>query len=146
MIGAAGGAARLDVSSGVTWSRWSALAFAMAAGTWVADSSGLSRLWMLLALAPALEEVVFRYGVQEALLRHGVAPLKSALLTATLFGLAHVLLRVDLNASAVAAPALLLGLVYARWQRLWPCVMLHSAMNGAWLAWHLARPTGSALP
>lgn len=146
MIGTAVGAARLDVSTGVTWSRWLALTLALAAGTWVADSLGLSRIWMLLALSPALEEVVFRYGAQEALLRHGVAPVKTVLLTAALFGLAHVLLRADLSAFAVAAPALVLGLVYARWRRLWPCVMLHSAMNGAWVAWRLALPTGSAFP
>lgn len=122
---------------------WLGLCLALAAGTLAASSWGVARIWMLVAVAPLLEEVVFRCGLQEALLRRRMAPLQTTLVTALLFGLAHALLRGEAQAFAVAAPALLLGMVYARWRRLLPCVLLHAGMNAAWVMWRLSGP---ALP
>lgn len=110
----------------------SALALAAAGHGWL-------RLAMLLVLAPLLEETVFRAGVQEALLRrwHSRPHLANAV-TAVAFGLAHAAVRADPAAVAAALPALLIGAVYQRTGRLRHCVVLHAAMNAAWL-------TGAAL-
>ena len=89
---------------------------------------------LLLVLAPVLEELVFRAGLHESLLRRLCAPWVANALTALVFALAHVLVRGDPAAFAVALPALLIGIVYQRWRRLWPCVLLHAAMNAIWLA------------
>jgi membrane protease YdiL (CAAX protease family) len=89
---------------------------------------------LLLVLAPLLEEVVFRAGLHENLLRRLRSPLVANALTALAFALAHVLVRGEAAAFAVALPALLIGLVYQRWRKIWPCVLLHAAMNAVWLA------------
>lgn len=92
------------------------------------------RVWMLLVLAPLTEELVFRAGLHEALLRRLPSKLAANALSALVFALVHVLARGDVAAIAVALPALLIGTVYARWRLLWPCVLLHAAMNAIWLA------------
>lgn len=111
---------------------------ALAAGS---SDAGLQRLAVLLVFAPLAEEVVFRAGLQEALLRGGLRPLLANALTALTFGAAHVAVRGEAAALAVVGPALLIGAVYSRGRRLWPCVALHVALNGVWLAWALAGPT-----
>lgn len=125
--------------------QWVVAVGAFAALLWAAwpvtHLSDTTRLLTLVLLAPLLEEAVFRCGVQEALLQKGVAPSVAVGLTAMLFGLVHVLLRADLHAFAVSAPAVLLGLVYARWRRLLPCVLLHAGMNATWVMWRLIGPT-----
>lgn len=99
-------------------------------------SASLPVAGVLLVLAPWAEEVVFRLGLQENLLRRWPGhALAAIVVTALVFGLAHALLRQDPMALAVAAPALLLGLLYGRWRLLWPCVALHAAMNALWLFW-----------
>lgn len=90
--------------------------------------------FVLLIAAPLLEEAVFRAGVQEALLRRGRALLLANVATALLFGAAHVAVRGDPAAFAVALPALAVGWVYQRTRQLRWCVLLHAAMNAAWLA------------
>jgi membrane protease YdiL (CAAX protease family) len=107
------------------------------------SNNGLHRLVMLLMLAPLLEESIFRAGLQEALLRrwHSRPHMVNAV-TATAFGLAHAIVRADAAAFAVVLPALLIGAVYQRTGRLRQCVVLHAAMNAAWLGW---RITGAAL-
>lgn len=90
--------------------------------------------FVLLFAAPLLEEAVFRAGLHEALLRHGRGLLLANALTALLFGAAHVAVRGDAGAFAVALPALAIGLVYERTRRLRWCVLLHAAMNAVWLA------------
>ena len=89
---------------------------------------------LLLVLAPLLEELVFRAGLHESLLRRLRSPLVANALTALVFALAHVLVRGEGAAFAVVLPALLIGIVYQRWRRVWPCVLLHAAMNAIWLA------------
>lgn len=90
--------------------------------------------FVLLVAAPLLEEAVFRAGVQEALLRRGRALLLANAVTALLFGAAHVAVRGEPAAFAVVLPALAIGWLYERTRRLRWCVLLHAAMNAAWLA------------
>lgn len=111
----------------------------LAAAAWLASplaatGQDAQRIAVLLLLAPVLEETVFRAGVQEFLQRRW--PLHSWLpigVTALAFGAAHALARADSVAFAVALPALLIGAVYRRTGRLRHCILLHAAMNAAWL-------------
>jgi membrane protease YdiL (CAAX protease family) len=103
-----------------------------------AGAAPAARVLMLLLVAPVLEEVVFRAGVQDALERHLRAPGLANVLTALAFGIAHAVWRADAAALLVALPALLVGAVYARGHCLAPCVLLHAAMNAAWLGWQLS--------
>ncbi|MBL6751850.1 MAG: JDVT-CTERM system CAAX-type protease [Nevskia sp.] len=106
-----------------------------------------------LLAAALLEEIVFRGGVQEALLRladaHGALrgrarwPAAANLSTALLFALAHGIVRSWALAAAVLPAALALGWLYQRTRRLWPCIAAHAAMNALWL---LALPWLGALP
>ncbi|WP_159105885.1 JDVT-CTERM system glutamic-type intramembrane protease [Ideonella sp. B508-1] len=93
---------------------------------------------LALGAAPVLEETVFRAGLQDALLRRGASGAVSVLLTAGAFALAHALWRPGPWAWATALPALLLGGVYLRTRRLWPCIALHALFNALW--WGLLRP------
>ncbi|HLO93815.1 MAG TPA: JDVT-CTERM system glutamic-type intramembrane protease [Burkholderiaceae bacterium] len=87
-----------------------------------------------LLLAPWLEELLFREGLQRLLTERLPAGPLPALLTALAFTAAHLALRPDLLSLATFAPACLLGLLYARRQDLTLCICTHSAMNLAWLA------------
>lgn len=109
--------------------------------------AGWAPLVGLLVLAPLLEEAALRAGLHEALLRRGWLLAWANAATATLFAAAHVMLRGDAWAALVAVPALAIGWLYGRRRRLRECVLLHAAMNGAWLlvAWALAaRGAGAA--
>ena len=106
----------------------------------VSAGPDMRRLWVLLLLAPLAEEVVFRAGLQESLLRRLRSPPAANALTALAFATAHALARGDASGVAVAIPALLLGAVYGRWRTAWPCVALHASMNAVWLAWGHAGP------
>ena len=93
---------------------------------------------LALGLAPALEETVFRAGLQELLLRRGAPAALSVLLTAAAFAAAHALWRPGPWAWATGGPALLLGGVYLRTRRLGPCIALHALFNALW--WGVLRP------
>lgn len=67
--------------------------------------------------------------------RWQVRPCLANVATATVFAIAHVVLRGDVSALAVALPALMMGRVYQRTGRLRWCVALHAAMNAVWLGW-----------
>ena len=97
-------------------------------------------VWLnLLVLAPVLEEVVFRAGLQQALHERGWPAPMAIGLSALVFAGAHLLLRgADWLMAATVLPAWIVGWVYARWRRLWPCITLHAVFN---LAWGL-RPSG----
>ncbi len=112
------------------WGTLAALAALAAGGTLL----GAPHAWLLLAVAPLLEEAAFRAGLHEALLRHAGGRRFANLATAFAFGAAHVGVRGDPWAFAVAVPALAIGLVYERRRRLRDCVALHAAMNAFWLA------------
>ena len=119
------------------------VALLLLAGVGVAAAhagAGMQRVWVLLVLAPLIEEAVFRAGLQEALLRRWNAPLWANVFTALAFGLAHAAVRGDAAGFAVAVPALLIGAVYGRWRQLRLCVALHAAMNALWLMWGLIGP------
>lgn len=103
----------------------------------MAGASG-ERIVVLLLVAPLIEEALFRAGLHEALLRRAAPPALANVATALAFGITHVLLRGDLAAFAVMLPALLIGAVYQRARRVRHCVLLHAAMNAAWLAAGLA--------
>jgi membrane protease YdiL (CAAX protease family) len=98
-------------------------------------------LLVLLLLAPLLEETVFRRGLHHwALRRWGGAvprwlarPSTVNLLVALLFAALHLLRLPPLMALAVVLPALVVGQVFERTARLWPCVLAHAAFNLCWL-------------
>lgn len=88
-----------------------------------------------LLLAPVLEEIVFRGGLQEGLLR--VFPSARCgtanLLTSLAFALVHVLCWQTWRALAVFFPSLVIGALYTRCRRLGPVIGLHLFYNALWL-------------
>ena len=100
----------------------------------------MERFFVLLALAPLAEEAVFRRGLQEEMLRRGWLPAASIALTALAFAALHVAMWGAAAGWWVALPALLVGMLYARTRRLWPCVLLHAGLNAAGLALGLLQP------
>jgi membrane protease YdiL (CAAX protease family) len=93
----------------------------------------LTPLWLSLLWAPALEEVLFRLGLQESLLRRGCRPALTSALVALAFALAHLGLRgLSWPNAATFVPALGLGLLYARTRRVSDCILAHAACNAWW--------------
>jgi len=94
--------------------------------------SALRSLW----LAPWLEEVVWRWGLQAPLARR-LGPRAATWLSAVAFGLAHLLFASGPDdawrAAATALPAAWIGAVFARSGRLSPCVAWHAGFNLLWL-------------
>ena len=91
--------------------------------------------WMLfVVLAPLVEEIVFRRGVQQGLQRLGAGGVPAIVMTAVLFSLAHGFTRSWVLAAGVFVPALVIGVLYERSGRLGACVWLHAGFNTAWLA------------
>lgn len=90
----------------------------------------------LLLIAPVLEEIVWRAGLQEFLLRHTpLPPAWSTACTALLFALAHGLRTPDSPwAWLTVLPGWGIGWLYQRRRRLWPCVAAHAGLNALWLA------------
>lgn len=98
-------------------------------------------LLIVLGLAPWAEEVLFRRGLHATCLRAwdgaarrwaGVS--RANLAVALTFGLAHALARDPWLGAAVVGPALVVGVVFERCGSVAPCVLLHAAFNGLWLA------------
>lgn len=107
-----------------------------AAGSLVA--AGLAPLAALLIFAPVAEELVFRSGLQEALLRRCGTPAMPApwmanVVTALAFAAAHLALRAGPAAALTVVPALACGYVYERNRRVAPCIALHALFNLIWL-------------
>jgi len=93
-----------------------------------------------LIAAPLIEEIVFRWGVQDALaarLRPGLSA-HAPLLAALVFALAHVALAAGaldaLRAAATFVPAWWIGIAYRRDGALGASVAWHAAFNLAWIA------------
>jgi uncharacterized protein len=113
--------------------------FSYALGMELALLCGLSGLgassgwWVTVLLAPLLEEVVMRWGVQEGLLRWGLRPGWAGAVSALVFALAHGLSRSWWLALGVLVPGWLLGWLYQRFGRLWVCVLAHVVMNVVWV-------------
>jgi membrane protease YdiL (CAAX protease family) len=107
------------------------------AGAWAMAPTHV--LWMLV-VTPVLEEIVFRAGLQEELLRQArlraaMGAFSANLLTALAFAAAHLALRPSLLAGLTVLPALLIGAVYQRQRRVAPCIVLHALFNAGWLLW-----------
>lgn len=93
-----------------------------------------SRAVVLLAIAPWLEETLFRAGLHEHLLRSGRRPGLCIGVTALAFAAAHMLAWQQWNAIVLVLPALALGALYQRTRSVTACAAAHAAMNGVWLA------------
>lgn len=89
---------------------WRALA-PQAAATAMPDGAGL---WMLLLVAPVLEEIVFRAGLQASLVRRGWQPGLAIVLASAAFAAWHLAAGQGLAALAVFLPSLVFGHAYAR--------------------------------
>jgi membrane protease YdiL (CAAX protease family) len=97
-----------------------------------------SRWWVLVVVAPVVEEIVFRAGLQEALtqqLKQSVlGRLWSVnLITALVFAGAHWAMQHTPLAALTVLPALLLGWLYQRHRSLALCIFLHAGFNAIWL-------------
>ena len=106
-----------------------------------------TRVLMALMVAAALEEVVFRAGLHETLLRlqpgtrlHAIfganLPARSVshanLWIAALFALSHALSRSLWLGLGSFPAAVLLGAVYERFRRVSICIAVHMALNLIW--------------
>jgi membrane protease YdiL (CAAX protease family) len=94
---------------------------------------GQAQLATLLILAPAVEEIVFRAGLQEALMRRASTVRFANVLTALAFAAAHLALRPGWIAALTLLPALACGALYRRTRRILPCIVLHALLNAAWV-------------
>jgi membrane protease YdiL (CAAX protease family) len=91
---------------------------------------------LLLLWAPLVEELIFRWGLQEALMRawprrHGWV----ALVCAVLFAVAHAATHGAAWLPLYLVPGLALAALYAVRRNLTLCVLAHAAMNGVYLGW-----------
>lgn len=104
-----------------------------------AFAPAVARWALLVVFAPVVEELVFRAGLQESLLRRLACWHRGAfaanLITALAFATAHVALHPIRLAALTLLPALLVGRVYEQRRRLAPCVALHAGFNAIWLLW-----------
>jgi membrane protease YdiL (CAAX protease family) len=126
------GMVRPPASSGaVVW-------WLLAGGLLVISLAPSPRWTALLLFAPVVEEVIFRAGLHETLLRqlarrHAGGALVANVLTALAFAAAHLALRPGLLGGLTVLPSLLIGRVYEQQRRLTPCIALHALFNAAWL-------------
>jgi membrane protease YdiL (CAAX protease family) len=82
---------------------------------------------LICAIAPALEEIIFR-GFIYAGLRQRFHPSIAILLSAFVFGVTHIRLAVG-GMVAIACVGVLLALLYERSRTLWPSIIAHAAHN-----------------
>ncbi len=118
-----------------------------------ATDAGLRWAMLTLALAPWVEEVLFRAGLQMQLRRRCSAAAAIGL-TALAFGAAHALVALAvadasgtplLLAAGTALPALGIGWLYEKTGRLLPCIVAHAGLNlMAWGAIPSTAPTAGA--
>jgi membrane protease YdiL (CAAX protease family) len=105
-----------------------------AAPALIAAAALPASLVTLLLIAPVLEEIVFRAGLQEALQRwlspRAAAAGAATVLTACAFAAAHWAAHPGLLAGLTFVPALLIGHLYQTQRRLAPCIAAHSLCNG----------------
>jgi len=92
-------------------------------------SPQLPPAWVLLLAAPVLEELVFRSGLQETLLRRWPEPRGAAWAGGTT---AHAGTRGWALGLAVLAPAWLIGRVYQHTRHVPACMALHAMFNLGW--------------
>src|SRR5262249_14667853 len=90
-------------------------------------SGSLASVVAVCILAPALEEMLFRGIILRSFLNQ-YSRWKAILLSAALFGLAHMNLYQFVGGMAVG---ILLGWIYERSRSVYPCILLHGASNSA---------------
>lgn len=91
------------------------------------DAGPAMTLLLTLGVAPAAEEALFR-GLLYPLLRRRAGIVAAVLVSAISFATMHGNV---VQFAAVLPMAVLLGLVYERTRRLWPCVLIHAGFNVA---------------
>lgn len=91
------------------------------------------RVSVVMLLAPLLEEILFRVGIQAELTSSLRSGHQANAVASALFALAHGVVAGPAHGAAVLLPSLLLGECYRRSQRLGFCWTLHALMNAAWL-------------
>jgi membrane protease YdiL (CAAX protease family) len=131
----AGGVARAAAAGPLV--AWCVGVLALAA---LALTGRMPAVAVLLVVSPLLEELVFRAGVQEALLRQRVPGPAANVLATLAFAALHGVTRSWPLAAAVLLPSLVLGALYQRTRRPMPVVLAHAAMNLCWLAFATAAP------
>lgn len=98
-----------------------------------AERAGPGLAAALLLLSPLAEELLFRDGLQRALVQRGVDAVLAAIASALAFALLHGVARGAGLGLAVFAPGLATALLYRHTGRVMPCVLLHAAMNLSWI-------------
>ena len=94
-------------------------------------------VWVLIG-APVAEEIIFRRGLHEALLRglffdRAREPLGVNVLTAIAFAAAHWLVRPSYLSLLTLFPALVIGAMFNKYRRLDLCIVGHAIFNLIWL-------------
>lgn len=99
--------------------------------------SAAALFWFVLA-APVIEEILFRGGLQEWMLRRDArafGPLNRANILASLvFASCHLIGHAPAWAAAMFLPSLLFGLFYERARRLGAPIVVHALYNACFLA------------
>ncbi len=94
---------------------------------------------VVVLIAPLLEEVVFRGGIQHWLSRwptlagRAMGISLANVCTSVLFSATHLINQSPLTAVAVFVPSLVFGWVFDRYARILPCVVLHGFYNAGYL-------------
>lgn len=106
-------------------------------------SAGVWALPVMAVIGPVSEEICFRYGVTDALLRQMPAsPAKVIVISALIFGIIHM-------NPAQTASAFLLGLyfawLYVRTHSIWPSVLCHVCNNFIAVVTMRTLPQGASL-
>ncbi len=91
---------------------------------------------LFIALAPGfMEEMLFRGYLQTRLLERW-SPWLAILVTSVLFAIFHITPHAMANAFVLG---IWLGVVAWRTGSIWPCIISHAAINGAWNIWHVGQ-------
>ncbi len=94
-------------------------------------------VWVLIG-APVAEEIIFRRGLHDALLRGlffdlAREPRRANLVTAIVFAAGHCLVRPGYLPLLTFLPALVIGAMFNRFRRLDLCIVAHAVFNLMWL-------------
>lgn len=108
--------------------------------TWQPHWPGAVIVLLGVIVAPVIEEIVFRGGVQEWLIARGWGgsadvwwPSPANIVTSLLFALGHLLHHPPLWALSMGLPSLVFGLLYEHRRHLGPPITAHSVYNAAYL-------------
>lgn len=99
----------------------------------IAGSSSDPWVWAMRAIAvlliPVFEELIYRVGLQSAILRATGRPWTSVLVTSAIFTAAHASVMPPHAMAVVAALSVAMGLAYERTKRLGVPVVMHALFN-----------------